>query len=128
MFGEVAKFRALCDSGNLLRDPFDNSPVIIVKKRAVIKDIPRLGTVSGRDITRLSCLPDTELSRRIRPISISGVGGEEVMLGIRADSLTLTLDGKRQSIRATVIIDNKGGEFGGFMGLIGTAAVTDAFR
>ena len=85
-YGEKSKvFSALCDSGNLLREPISARPCVIVELRAaramlpsdVCEAIEQKSTASLRE----------ENARRLRVIPISTVSGGGMMYAFRMDSV-----------------------------------------
>ena len=77
-------FSALCDSGNLMRDPFAGTPVIIVSKEALtpILNESVLNSLIKWDAT----LPDGMI---IRPIPASSCGEKYITAAFRADKVCI---------------------------------------
>lgn len=125
--GRSVTFDAFCDSGNLVKDPFDLSPVLIVKSAAIAPLFPEVDKklLSSEAITSASL--DYDLKKRIRLVPIKRSGGVETMLAIKPESITVLTDGGKQKekISVTVAIDNEGGSYGGYSGLIPSAAIRD---
>jgi len=97
---------ALVDSGNLLSDPTDSSPVIIIKKKALISII---GTGS--------VINNEKFRTRIRLIPAKSILGEKILVGIRSDSVSI--GAKKRTVENTVIaIDEDEGSFGGYSALV----------
>ena len=127
--GRCASLDALCDSGNLAKDPMDSSPVVIVKKRAVLHLFPELRDELFENPSLLTEI-DWSLKRKIRLLPIEKAGKSSVMLGIKADLVSVSYGktGKYEPISVTVAIDNEEGSFGGYDGLMPTAAICDVCR
>ncbi|MBQ7338863.1 MAG: sigma-E processing peptidase SpoIIGA [Clostridia bacterium] len=96
---------ALCDSGNLLRDPISARPVIPVDLDAAAACLPAPLTAALRDahpIARTAALPDT-LMLRTRLIPAKGATGEQMLLAYQADHVYLdTGKGGRREIVAYI--------------------------
>ena len=101
--GEVYRFTALCDSGNLASEPISGLPVIIVKKGIL--------TSAEEELAKENC------SLPIRAVPISGIGGGKLEIGFIPEKITV--DGcERKAV--LVIADNREG-FAGFDGLLPAA-------
>ena len=94
---------ALVDSGNLLIDPMNVSPVILVKKKAItfIKDLSEIEN-------------EESLKTRIRLIPAKGIGGSKIFIGLRCDSITV--NGYQSNVN-TIAIDEEEGSYGGYYAL-----------
>lgn len=125
--GRSVTFDAFCDSGNLVKDPFDLSPVLIVKSAAIAPLFPEVDKklLTSEAITSASLGYD--LKKRIRLVPIKKSGKVETMLAIKPESISVLTDGgkQREKISVTVAIDNEGGSYGGYSGLIPSAAIRD---
>ncbi len=103
--GRICEIDALCDTGNLLTDPFSNSPVIIVEKRRLYKLFPDgIPDIDTADI----------LNTKLRLIPYSSLGNKEgMMLGFIPDEITI--DGKK-AVQTVVAMSpdvlSKPGEYG----------------
>lgn len=103
--GRNCEIDALCDTGNLLKDPFSNSPVIIAEKRRLIKLFPDgIPDIDSDDAKGL----------RLRLIPYSSLGKKDgMMLGFIPDEITV--DGKKAQ-RSVIAISpdvlSKPGEYG----------------
>ncbi len=108
LFGQSEKFTALIDSGNLLIDPMNNKPVILIKKNAVkllgkYKDLP-------------NC-EDENIKKRIRLIPAKGLGVKKILIGIRCDYITLNND-KIKYNNTVIALDDEEGTYGGYSALM----------
>lgn len=95
---------ALVDSGNLLCDPMDSSPVIVVK-RDVISTL--LGSYK---ITE-----NENLKPKIRLIPTKSIIGEKILIGIRCDHVFIN---ERKFQNTVIAVDEEDGTFGGYSALI----------
>ncbi len=125
--GRSVSFEAFCDTGNLAKDPFDLSPILIVKSSAVAPLFPDVDKNLLTSEAIISASLDYDLKKRIRVVPIKKAGRIETMLAIKPDSITVLTDGgkRREKISVTVAIDNEGGSYGGYSGLIPSAAIRD---
>ena len=111
------EFDALVDSGNLLRDPIDFTPVLLLKKSIANgifpNGIPRIqdGAVPQR------------MKKYIRLIPFEKNGEKRVYTGIRPDIARVMRKGKWESIRIIIIIDDEEGSFGGYEALMPATAL-----
>ena len=100
---------ALVDSGNLLVDPFDSRPVIIVKSSSISELLLPYGDRRALE------LADGKLYRRMRIIpATSALGKRELLYGFLPDSIKVISAKKTASIDAVVAIDFSNGDFGGY--------------
>jgi len=83
--GRICEIDALCDTGNLLRDPFSNSPVIIAEKKYLLKLFPDgVPDIDSQDASDL----------KLRLIPYSSIGKKDgMMIGFIPDEITV--DGKK---------------------------------
>lgn len=96
---KVATFEALCDSGNLLRDPFSGSPVILVSHKA-------LYNILSQDIidALLQCDTDklTKASIRLRLIPYGNADNSGILCAFVPDNVTVSL-GTRKARRPCLV-------------------------
>lgn len=87
-------FEALCDSGNLLRDPISGDPVITVSSRTV-------DSLCGKDATRALCTCDTETLVRlgipVRVIPRKTADSSTIACAIVPDKAYIKTDSGRKS-------------------------------
>lgn len=87
--GRSVKLRAMCDSGNLLRDSISGRPVLIADSDAVSPLFqgkhPPASTWNAESI---SSFPPT-LAERVRLVPTNSVGGDRLMVALRPDKLFL---------------------------------------
>ncbi len=83
------KIRAMCDSGNLLKDPVSGKPVLLISsKHASSLFPPSCPPVSTWDPQSVTGLPPF-IHSRIRFIPTSSVGGNRLIIALRPDELLL---------------------------------------
>lgn len=101
------RFSALCDSGNLLYEPFGGLPVIIVGEKImqsiVSEDIFEVCFVGKKTSGNM------EQTRKLRIIPAVTVGGDELLSGYVPDSVLI--DGVEK--KACIAYDRTGRDFGG---------------
>jgi len=85
--GHHVEFPALVDTGNLLRDPLTNSPVVVVDP-SILKDLLPPDITPEDPLGSVRRISSGELKRRVRLIPYCSLGrGEGMLLGLRADRL-----------------------------------------
>ncbi len=96
--GGAAAVRLMCDTGNLLREPFSGYPVIVVRRSAVRKILPAhfaqglsAGAASGKSGRE-------NPPRNFRVIPYSAVGGSGLLAGFQPRRVKMTT---RKSVRET---------------------------
>ncbi len=103
----------LCDSGNLLCEPFGGRPVIVVSMASLSKIIPSelaKDLLNGENEDTFSAMYKLKASY----IPVSGVMGKGMLICFCPEEITV--DGK--ALEAAVAIDNQGGDYGGCDGII----------
>lgn len=80
----------LCDSGNLLCDPFSGRAVIVMERKAFLRVVPEAirEVAAEEEIGVLDRLPPA-LARRVRLLPASSVGGKALLLGYLPQSVTV---------------------------------------
>ena len=113
---------AFIDSGNVAKDPMDMSPVLLIKK-----DLAKM--ILPENIIELSNIDGLEraVKKRIRLIPISRGGETHVLVGVKADTVRIKRGDGFEELRVTIAIDKEGGSFGGYMALMPSAALDNAF-
>lgn len=112
------RLSAFVDSGNVLCDPLSGRPCIVISKKAatglVPADVmevarhgdPRAGSLSGSS------------ARRIRMIPADTVGGHRLLVGYRADKITVEADRGAYAVEALLAIGGEEDEYCGHAALI----------
>ena len=113
-----ATLSALVDSGCTLCDPLSGRPCILISPDAAVSVIPN-------DVLRLSASGASDLSllseysrRRIRLVPADTVGGHRLLIGYRADRISVAADGGTRATDALLVIGNPGEEYCGHAALI----------
>ena len=102
---------AMLDSGNLLRDPITNLPVLVIPARAARTLFPNLGDPS--------CL--TELPLGFRLLNVRTAAGSSLLPMFRPDECRIYLNG--HACRASLLVAVTGQEYGGVQALVPMAAL-----
>ena len=118
-FGDKSeKFSLLCDSGNLLRDPYSSLPVVIIKE----KKLRRLLSKNDETINIFGLIDsenkDEIVRLKLRFIPISTPQGRSLIPGFRPDKLTVFHNNKKIDLDAVVAADNTDSDYGGTDGII----------
>ena len=117
--GKALCVRALCDSGNLLRDPVSQVPCIVVDRSLLRGIIPEevLELSKKESVLSLASLK-RENAVRIRLIPAKTATGDGLLVGFRVDSVVVD-DGKvKKSVQTLVISSDIGGSADGSHALI----------
>ena len=112
------KLEAFVDSGNLAIDPMDMSPILLLKKDIAKTFLPE-NIIELSDIDSL----DRNIKKRIRLIPVTLGGTTKVLTGVKADCVSVIKNGKNEEINVTLAIDKEGGSYGGYLGLMPSAAL-----
>ena len=119
---KTLKTRLLLDTGNMLKDPISNSPVLVVEKNTLKEIIPEevleeTEKILGGDVKR-----NEKYQKRLRIIPFSSIGKQNgIMVGIKADKVKITND-IEEIINQNAIIcpyDKKMSKQNRYFGLIG---------
>ena len=104
------KTKALLDTGNLLKEPITGIPVIVTEHTALYSVLPteilnNTEKILGGDTDEL--VKNNELSKiisRFRMIPFSSLGKQNgLLLGIKADSISIEIDEKIEKINNVII-------------------------
>ena len=110
-----ARFRALVDTGNCLKDPVSGTEVIVVCPHAAAALLGANAALLELDAVAFteaaSALP--ELRGRLRLIPYSAIGGGGMLAAIRPDSAEI--DGRARSVLAAVSPDASGDGYEGIV-------------
>ena len=113
---------AFIDSGNLAKDPMDMCPVLLIKRDLAKRLLP--GNII--DLCDIDAM-DRSMKKRIRLVPLSRGGATHVLLGFKADHVKIRNNDKFEELSVTVAIDKEGGTYGGFMALMPSAALDNAW-
>lgn len=82
--------RGLCDSGNLLCDPFSGRAVIVMEKETFLRILPEelRSFAAKEELSSLDGLPPS-LMKRVRLLPASSVGGRALLLGYLPRSVVI---------------------------------------
>ena len=103
----------LCDSGNLLCDPFSGLPVIVLKSKL-------FSELFDTDIDKISTQNVHNLKIRIIPVSTAT--GQGSMLGIKPEKIILNQN--QAQINAIIASDGKNNNYNGLDGIIPLSLTT----
>ena len=109
---------ALIDTGNLVKDPMNMSPVVFLKRTSAEKLFP-LSIIELKDIDNLS----PSFKKRIRLIPVSKNSETHVVIGIKVDKVFVIKGDFKEEINVTIAIDKEEGTYGGFLALAPYIAV-----
>ena len=102
------RLSALLDSGNLLRDPAGGSPAIVLRLSSVAEILPAdIRRFAQGGMHRMMGNLSSDSMRRIRLIPAGGIGRQELLLGVRADSiriLTVRKNGRTEEKEVEAIL------------------------
>ncbi|MDI9413040.1 MAG: sigma-E processing peptidase SpoIIGA [Bacillota bacterium] len=105
------KLKSLIDTGNSLKDPLNQKPVIIVEQQAVSKFLPPLlnETISSLEENALCTIEDLasldEWQKRIRLIPYNSIGKKNGMLiGFRPDAVLIENQILKRNLHPTIAI------------------------
>jgi len=113
------RVRALCDSGNLLRDPVSQAPCIVVDRvflRGVIPNEALVASSNG-DISSLGSM-ERENSARIRLIPVNTATGEGLLVAFRVDLVEVDSGKGQRRVEALIVASNIGNTADGSHALI----------
>lgn len=121
MEDKTLELDALVDTGNLVRDPMNMSPVMFLKPVAASAIFPQQ-VIELSEIDKLG----NGYKKRIRLVPVTKGGETHVMTGVRVDKIGIyNSSGKCEEVNATVVIDKEGGTYGGYEALMPYAAIKD---
>ncbi len=113
MLGQKIVTDALCDSGNLLREPFSGKPVIVVCANRISDILPGELLAAANAPELVSSLP-IELSHKIRLVPAGSVTGQGMLLCFLPDRICV--DGR--VVDAVAAIDTHTVDYDGCGGII----------
>ena len=102
---KTVRVRGMCDSGNLLRDPVGGRPCIVADRDALAPILPEgLYFASRTRSAEGVCSLPRELQRRIILIPTKTAVGDSVLIGIRADKVSLITGKGEHSVDAPIAL------------------------
>ncbi len=128
--GEKIKTTAMIDTGNLLKEPITNTPVIVVEHTLLYDCIPKeilnhLDELLGGDFSKIPESIKEKYIAKLKCIPFSSLGKQNgMLLGIRADNIMIKNDDKKEKKENIIIgIYNKSltkrGEYRALIGIEG---------
>ncbi len=118
----------MIDTGNLLKDPFTNTPVVVVESSLLYECIPKeilynLENIIGGDFEKVPNNIKEEYMSRLKLIPFSSLGKQNgMLLGIKAEYINVKTD-EQENKNTNVIIGiydkslTKRGEYGALIGV-----------
>lgn len=99
--GKSVRLAALCDTGNLLRDPISGKAVVLAEISAFNKTLPRefIGAVRKKDASLLTSLPEN-ISKSLHLIPSRSAGGSSILYALTPDRISILSDQKSYDIEA----------------------------
>ncbi len=126
--GKIVKTKAMIDTGNLLKDPFTNTPVVVVESSLLYECIPKeilynLEDIIGGDFEKVPNNIKEEYMQKLKLIPFSSLGKQNgMLLGIKAEYINVKTD-EQENKNTNVIIGiydkslTKRGEYGALIGI-----------
>ena len=122
------KTRAMIDTGNLLKEPITNTPVIVLEHTLLYECVPKeildnLESILGGELVKIPEEIRNEYISRLKLIPFASLGKQNGMLvGIKADSLKIIQDEQEKESKNVIIgIYNKSltkrGEYRALIGI-----------
>ena len=116
--GRKITCEALVDSGNLLKDPFDKTPVMLINQKAAEELFGNTEYLSesvvGTDYGRKSKI-------RVIPVCFGKVN--KILYGIKPDSVCVVSRKRKEQISVVLAIDCEEDNYGGYSALIPLSAL-----
>ena len=125
---KMIKTRAMIDTGNLLKEPITNTPVIVVEHTLLYECVPKeildnLESILGGELVKIPEEVRNEYISKLKLIPFASLGKQNGMLvGIKADSLKVIQDEQEKESKNVIIgIYNKSltkrGEYRALVGI-----------
>lgn len=122
------KTKAMVDTGNLLKEPITNIPVVVVEHKILYNVVPteileNIENILGGDFSNISENVKNEYMSKLKVIPFSSLGRQNgMLLGLKADALEIEeSDGSKIVDRIIIGIYNKKlskkGEYGALLGI-----------
>lgn len=120
--------KAMIDTGNLLKEPITNIPVVVVESKLLFKTIPNeilenIENILGGDLSSIPENVKLEYMSKLKVIPFSSLGKQNgMLLGLKADELEVEEKDEIKNIDKIIIgIYNKNlskkGEYGALLGI-----------
>ena len=125
---KMIKTRAMIDTGNLLKEPITNTPVIVVEHTLLYECVPKeildnLESILGGELVKIPEEVRNEYISKLKLIPFASLGKQNGMLvGIKADSLKIIQDDQEKENKNVIVgIYNKSltkrGEYRALVGM-----------
>ena len=125
---KIIKTKAMIDTGNLLKEPITNKPVIVMEHTLLYDIIPKeilnnIENILGGDLSKIPKEIQDEYVSKLKVIPFSSLGKTNgMLLGIKGENLTIYLNEETKIIDTVIIgIYNKSltkrGEYRSLLGL-----------
>ena len=125
---KIIKTRAMIDTGNLLKEPITNTPVIVLEHTLLYECVPKeildnLESILGGELVKIPEEVRNEYISKLKLIPFASLGKQNGMLvGIKADSLKIIQDDQEKENKNVIIgIYNKSltkrGEYRALIGI-----------
>lgn len=101
----------LVDTGNLVVDPIDSTPVLLLKENI-------WGQLVSFDIHNVDKVKNSIYAKYLRIIPIKKDNSNEICYGLRPDYACYITKSGEEEIRLVFVLDKLGGSFGGYYGLL----------
>lgn len=120
--GKSTRTQAFVDTGNLVKDPMDSTPVLFVKQNVLCELIPNI-----KEFVKTPDATDLNLRRRLRFIPTSKDGKTVLYIGLKLDKVSVRNGEKYEPINITVAVDKEGGSYDGCYALMPSSALDNVF-
>lgn len=122
------KIRAMIDTGNLLKEPISNVPVIVVEKNVLFEIIPKeilenIDNVLGGDLSGIPEIIKYEYLAKLKVIPFSSLGKQNgILLGIKADEVEVIEEDEIKKVDKVIIgiynkVLSKRGDYKALLGI-----------
>ncbi len=106
--GKTVRLSALTDSGNLLREPLSGKPCIVADVDAMESILPReVFFAAKNDPTSMEKIAP-RYARSLRIIPTNTAAGRGILLGLRAEKITVDCGNGEQTVDATIALSDLG--------------------
>ena len=113
-FGKESEIDVLCDSGNLLRDPFSGKPVVVLCAERMKSVLPSELICAAESTEQIAHLP-SQMAERVRLIPASTVTGRGMMLCFVPDRIEV----EGNIVDAVAALDTHSENYEGCDGIVG---------
>lgn len=118
--GKENTFEAFVDSGNLAKDPFDKTPVMLINDNTASE-------IFGENacLSKMLMRSDYKTKSKIRVIPVSIGKVNKILYGIKPDAVYALVGNRREKLSVILAIDEDGDNYGGYPALIPLSALED---